>query len=158
MALAVFWIFLAALLIAIELSTTQMYCLWFAVGALAAAFAAFAGAPLLVTLFIFLVCSVVTFVFGRPLLVEKVLPKRQALSGTERVIGQMGSVVEEIDNTKGMGRVKVSGLLWSARSEDGDRISPNTKVEVLRVEGVKLIVRTACEESFGDNSAADTVE
>ena len=142
----VFWVVLAAALIVLELSTTQLFCLWFAVGALVAAFAAYAGAPIVVQLMIFLVCSVVVFIVGRPLLVDKIMPKKH-LTNVERIIGQTGVVQLEIDNAKEEGRIDAGGLSWAARSEGGEIIGPGTIVSILRIEGVKLIVRPAPQET-----------
>ncbi|MDE6123912.1 MAG: NfeD family protein, partial [Eubacterium sp.] len=46
-------------------------------------------------------------------------------------------------NIDAKGQVKVDNQIWSARSEDGSQIAEGTKVNVLRIEGVKLIVSAA---------------
>ena len=141
----VLWVVLAAVLIVIELNTTQMICLWFAIGALFGALASFVGAPLPLQILIFLVCSVVSLFAGRPLLNEKILPKKSRDIGAERIIGKTGVVQEEINNRQESGRVYADGLLWTARSEDGTLIPAGTNVLVLRLEGVKLIVKPKLE-------------
>ena len=138
------WVLLAAALIVIELNTVQLYFLWFAVGALAGAFAAFAGAPLPIQLGLFLVCSIATFAFGRPLLVEKIMPKRMATS-LEKIIGQHGVVTEEITGA-GVGRISAAGLTWAALSHDKTGILAGEEVLILNREGVKLIVKPAVQE------------
>ncbi|MCL2857068.1 MAG: NfeD family protein [Oscillospiraceae bacterium] len=150
----VFWVLLAAALVVIEISTTQLVGIWFAVGAFFAAFAAFAGAPLTIQLAVFLVISVVTVWVGRPLLVDKIMPK-QMESNTERMIGQIGTVREEINNTAETGRIDASGLSWAARSEDGKPISVGSRVLTLSLEGVTLIVKPLPEEetTHGENVA-----
>ena len=51
-------------------------------------------------------------------------------------------VTEEIYNISAKGLVKVKGSVWTARSEaDNERIAEGTHVTVIRIEGVKLIVR-----------------
>ena len=59
-----------------------------------------------------------------------------------------GNIVENgynnkkaIDNLKNSGTVKLDGMEWSAKSENGEMISEGETVEILRVEGVKAIVR-----------------
>ena len=49
-------------------------------------------------------------------------------------------VVEEIDNIKSTGEVKIDGKIWTARSSDNEIIPPNSIVVVEKIEGVKLIV------------------
>ena len=50
---------------------------------------------------------------------------------------------EDIDNLAATGQVRVCGSVWSARSTDGAPIAAGTTVVVDRIEGVKLMVRTA---------------
>jgi membrane-bound serine protease (ClpP class) len=59
-------------------------------------------------------------------------------TGHEALAGKMGEVRQALE-PKGM--VQAGGELWSAESEDGGRIEAGTRVEVARVEGVRLIVR-----------------
>jgi membrane protein implicated in regulation of membrane protease activity len=61
-------------------------------------------------------------------------------TNVDAIIGKDAYVTEEIDNLQGLGEVKVGGLAWSARSQDGEKIAVGTLVTVLEVQGVKLIV------------------
>ena len=63
----------------------------------------------------------------------------------DRVLGQMAKVTETVDNDNSMGAVYVDGKTWSARSSDGSVIPAGTRVQVERMEGVKLFVST-CEK------------
>ena len=47
----------------------------------------------------------------------------------------------EINNLEGSGKVFISGLTWSARSEDGNDIPEGAVVTVFRIEGVTLVVK-----------------
>jgi membrane-bound serine protease (ClpP class) len=60
--------------------------------------------------------------------------------GNETLIGKRGEVRQKLD-PKGM--VQAEGELWSAESEDGSSLEADTPVEIVRVEGVRLIVRKA---------------
>ncbi|MCL2580355.1 MAG: NfeD family protein [Oscillospiraceae bacterium] len=136
---AIVWILIAAFLIMVEAYTTQLICIWFAVGALFAAFASFAGAPLWLQLTIFIVTSLVVFVVGKPLVQDKIVPKKHA-TNADRVIGELGVVTEEVNNLKQTGRVDAMGLSWAARNDGDGVISLGAAVDVLRIDGVKLIV------------------
>ena len=57
------------------------------------------------------------------------------------VLGAVAVVTQEIDNRSATGQVKVSGQIWTARSQGEDPIPVGTSVTVLRIEGVKLIVQ-----------------
>lgn len=60
--------------------------------------------------------------------------------GREALVGKRGEVRRALD-PKGM--VHVEGELWSAESADGGRLDAGRRVEVVRVAGVRLIVREA---------------
>ena len=71
-------------------------------------------------------------------------------TNVDRVIGMEGIVAEEISNLAGTGKVSLGGNTWTARTEsEGGIIPKETVVEVLRVEGVKLIVKV--KEKEGGN-------
>lgn len=136
---AIVWLIIAVVLCVIEGATIQLVCVWFACGSLFAMLASFIGAPVWLQMLIFLVSSIAVLIVGRPILLEKIKPKREA-TNADRVVGQVGLVLEEIDNLRQTGRVSANGLDWSARSEGGERIPEGTQVVVRRIEGVKLIV------------------
>lgn len=56
------------------------------------------------------------------------------------VLGGTARVTETIDNTIPSGEVYIDGKTWTARSESGAVIAPETLVKVIRLEGVKLYV------------------
>ena len=60
-----------------------------------------------------------------------------------KLLVSYGVVLEDIDNLAATGQVRVCGSVWSARSTDGAPIAAGTTVVVDRIEGVKLMVRTA---------------
>ena len=49
--------------------------------------------------------------------------------------------MKDINPIEGTGLVKVNGETWSAKTEDESSISKNTEVEILAIDGVKLIVK-----------------
>lgn len=143
-----FWLVVALVLCIIEGMTVQLVCIWFAVGAVFASLASFVGAAFWLQLLICLVVSVAVLIVGRPLLLERLTPKKHA-TNADRVIGTLGVVKEEIDNLRQSGRVSANGLDWTARSEMGEIIPVNATVVVARIDGVKLIVRPA--EEYGES-------
>jgi membrane-bound serine protease (ClpP class) len=54
------------------------------------------------------------------------------------LIGKPGDVRETLDPK---GTVQAEGELWSAESEDGSTLAAGERVEVVRIEGLRLIVR-----------------
>ena len=51
-------------------------------------------------------------------------------------------MVAEVRPVEGIGQIKVGGQIWSAKPEDGTNVIPvGTRVQVLRIEGVKAVIR-----------------
>ncbi len=76
-------------------------------------------------------------------LAKKSLKKEHIKTNADRYIGKTAVVTEDISNIDAKGQVKVDNQIWSARSDDGSAISSGKQVNVLRIEGVKLIVSAA---------------
>lgn len=114
---------------------------WFAVGSLVALVAAALDAQMWLQITLFAVVSVGLLVATLPLVKKFVIPK-QAKTNVDSVIGSRGYVTEEIDNLSASGQVKLGGMYWTARSEDGHPIPAGTLVQVERIEGVKAFVKT----------------
>ena len=113
--------------------------IWFAVGSLASMVAAVLGAQLWLQITLFLVVSVGLLVATLPLVRKFVIPKQEK-TNVESVIGSTGYVTEDVDNISAAGQVKLGGMYWTARSEDGHRIPAGTLVKVTKIEGVKAFV------------------
>lgn len=107
------------------------------------------GAGFVIQMVCFLVVSLILLIFTRPVAV-RFLNKDTLKTNVDRVIGMEGIVAEEISNLAGTGKVSLGGNTWTARTEsEGGIIPKETVVEVLRVEGVKLIVKV--KEKEGGN-------
>lgn len=123
----------------LEAVTVQLVSIWMVVGGIAALIANLLGAPIWIQTGTFAVVTTLTLVLTRPL-VKKLINSKRVETNAGRYIGKTGIVTSDINNEKGLGQVTVMGTVWSARSESGDLISAGSNVQVLRIEGVKLIV------------------
>ena len=121
--------------------------IWFAVGSLVALVAAALDAQMWLQITLFAVVSVGLLVATLPLVKKFVIPK-QAKTNVDSVIGSRGYVTEAIDNLSASGQVKLGGMYWSARSEAGHPIPAGALVEVARIEGVKVFVKTVKVEEI----------
>ena len=137
--MSIVWLVLMVLLFIIEAATAGLTVIWFALGALAALIAALFGAQIWLQVLWFLVVSIATLWFTRPLAL-KYLNGRSVATNADRVVGMEGVVCEDIDNLAGTGAVRLEGKEWTARSEPDERIPLGATVRVKRIEGVKLIV------------------
>ena len=149
MEFAVYWLIALIVFLVIEAVTLGLATIWFAGGALVALIAAMCGAGLGIQVASFLVVSLVLLIFTRPFAV-RFLSKDTLKTNVDRVIGMEGVVTEEISNLAGTGKVSLGGNIWTARTEnEGGTIPVDAVVAVLRVEGVKLIVKV--KEKEGGN-------
>ncbi|BCV21406.1 NfeD family protein [Moorella sp. Hama-1] len=136
------WVAIAIALVIAEIFSLTFYLILFAVGALGAALSQALGLSLSYQVGIFVVISIILAVFVQPILKRTFVVNHQGRpSNTDALVGQRGYVAEEVTGDRGL--VKVNGETWSARSLDGQILAPGTLVEVIRVEGAKLLVKEA---------------
>lgn len=134
------WIVMLVVFIVLEAATVQLVSVWFALGALAALIAALLHAGPLVQVIVFIAVSAISFAATRPL-VKKFSSGRIQKTNADRCIGDTAIVTEEINNLQAKGQVRVNGNVWTARNESDEIIPEGEKVTVIKIEGVKLIVR-----------------
>jgi membrane protein implicated in regulation of membrane protease activity len=135
------WAVLIVLFTIIEALTLGLTSIWFAVGSLAALITASLGFGIPVQIVVFVIVAVVMLVYTRPI-AKKVLKIGHNKTNIDALIGQTGFVVKNIEaNT--VGQVKLAGQIWTAKGPGLETFEVDDKVEVLAIEGVKLIVRKA---------------
>lgn len=133
------WTALIIIFLVIEGIAPGLTSIWFAAGAVAGLVLSLLDAALGWQIAAFVVVSVITLIITRPL-ARKYVNRRAQLTNADRVVGQTGIVTEDIDNIAGTGAVKVGGKIWTARSENGCRISAGTLVTAGSIAGVTLKV------------------
>ena len=135
------WLFLVVVLLIIELVTVGLTTIWFAAGSASAFLLSLAGLGIGWQIGVFLVVSIVLFVFTRPWAM-KYVNKKSEKTNYEGVIGRTVKVTQEINNTEQTGQAVYDGQEWTARSADDNTvIEAGQLARVVRIEGVKLIVR-----------------
>lgn len=134
------WLAVIFLALVIEGMTAQLISIWFVPGGLAGLISGFCGAGEWIQVLIGAVVTLICLIATRPL-VNRVMKFRKVDTNSGRLVGQTGVVVQEIRNLDAAGQVKIQGSVWSARSDTGEIIPLDRKVSVLRIEGVKLIVK-----------------
>ena len=139
-----FWIAAIVIFIIAEAVTVALVSVWFIGGAAAALIAALCGAEVWLQVVLFFGVSIVLLLCLRPLS-KRLLKQKKVATNADSNIGKEAIVTEEIDNLQGKGAVKIAGVEWSARSEDGSVIEKDAVVRILRIEGVKVCVQRAQE-------------
>lgn len=139
--MALVWLIAAVILGVAEALTVTLISIWFAIGALAAIIPAFFGVPIWGQILVFLAVSALSFAFTKKFFKDIVKVKKQP-TNSDSLIGNNGIVTAEINNLEGAGKVFISGLTWSAKSENGEDIPEGAVVTVKKIEGATLVVKT----------------
>ncbi len=140
------WLALVIVLIVIEIFTVGLTTIWFAGGALAAIVINLLGLGMVWQIIAFLVVSGVLLFFTRPWAL-KYINSNRVKTNYEGVIGKVIRITEIVDNMNQTGKAVVNGQEWSVRSEqDKVILGEGTLAKVVKIEGVKLIVRVYEEE------------
>ncbi len=134
------WMILAAIFIVGEIFTAGFFIMWFGIGAAAAGLAALLGLGMGWQLAIFVVLSLILVLVSRNF-ANKVTKAQPPGIGANRFVGKKAVVIEEINNDKGTGRVRMDREEWRAESDNGDVIPVDTHVETVQIEGTHLIVK-----------------
>ena len=145
MYMEVLWLALLIVFAVLEASTVSLVSIWFMGGALTALIAALCGAEIWLQVVLFFVVSIALLLCLRPLS-KKLLKKKKVATNADSNIGKTAVVTETIDNLRGTGAVKISGVEWSARSVDDSVLEKDAVVRILRIEGVKVCVERAEKE------------
>ena len=133
------WIWLAIIIITalLEAYTFDLISIWFTFAAVVALIFGLFNVPPVVQMVIFLAVSVALLLVTRPIAI-RYFKSNTIQTNVDAIVGKVGVVTKSIlENDRG--EVKVNGAIWTAISDEVIQI--NEKIEVLAVEGVKLVVK-----------------
>ena len=134
------WLVIAVVLGIFEAATVALVSIWFAIGAVAAMVPAYFNAPFWVQILVFILVSALCFVFTRPFF-KKIIRVNKQPTNVDRLVGQEGVATDDIENIECRGKVFISGLTWSARSETCELLPQGAVVTVKKIEGATLVVK-----------------
>lgn len=134
-----FWLALVVIFTLIEIFTMGLTTLWFALGAAIMIFLGRLPIPFAVQIFIFLIISIILLLLTRPILIKKMKIGNEK-TNSDSLIGKKALVVKSISEFE-KGEIKINGIIWSARTEDGSSIPENNQCEIVKIEGVTAIVK-----------------
>ncbi|MDD3842733.1 MAG: NfeD family protein [Candidatus Izemoplasmatales bacterium] len=121
----------------IEASTMDLTSIWFAAGALVALIVSLFVPDFIVQVVIFVIISAALLLSLRPIF-TRYLKKNDIKTNADRLIGKTAVCSKAITDGE-RGEVRIDGKIWTAISNDD--IIIGEKVEVLGIEGVKLVVK-----------------
>ncbi len=135
------WLILFVIFIIIEILTINLVTIWFAIAALISGICAIFIDNVIIECLIFAISSILALLLTKPF-VKKMKISKIEPTNTDRIIGKIGIVSQDIDKFK-VGEVKIDGKAWSAIALN--KISKGSKVEILAIDGVKLKVKEVKE-------------
>ena len=136
------WFVIAIVLVILEIVTAGFGAICFAIGAVASGVTALLGGGFLWQISIFIVVSLLTFIFLRPVIL-KFFDKRSKNTKTnaEALVGRIALVSETIDPVAHTGRVAIDGDDWKAVSEGSILIEKGKEVVVVAIDSIVLTVK-----------------
>jgi membrane protein implicated in regulation of membrane protease activity len=134
------WAIAAALLCIGELLTPGMFFLGpVALAAIGSGVVALLGVGVVGQLLVFILGSVGSVWFLRPIARRHLHMPAAIRTGTAALEGAKAVVVQQVDSNGG--RVRIGGEEWSARAYIEDQVlEPGTRVEVVKIEGATALV------------------
>lgn len=140
MELWIFWLIVAGFWFIAEMITVGFLVFWLGVGALIAMIVSFFTSSLPIQITVWIISSTILIFFTKPL-ANRYLKTKDIPTNVYTILGKKAVVTEEINNTCGKGQIKIDSDVWSARSDNSQIIPVGSYVEVVRIDGVKAIVK-----------------
>jgi membrane protein implicated in regulation of membrane protease activity len=134
---AIVWFAIIIVAGIIEASTMDLTSIWFAAGAFVALIVSLFTDNIFIQASVFLVVSAALLLSLRPIF-SRYLKKNDIKTNADRLIGKVAVCTSAILDGE-RGEVKIEGKIWTAISNDA--VAIGEKVEVLAIEGVKLVVK-----------------
>ncbi len=135
------WVAIAVLFFIGEMVTEGFALMWFGIGAVAGALFTLLRLPIWSQILVAVAVSAVLFGFSRVFFKRVTRKASKEGVAADRMIGKTGVVIERIDPVTAKGLVRVAKEEWRADSENDAPIEAGTVVEVVRLEGVHLVVK-----------------
>ncbi len=138
-----FWVWLGVIIVTalIEFFTMELVSIWFTVGAVLPFILSAFSVPWEVQVTIFIIVSIVCIFALRGVTKKFLLKNSNGKTNMELIIGRQYRMLERTD-FETMGSLKIGDVVWSAVGERQQAIEKDEIVEVVRVEGNKLIVKS----------------
>lgn len=138
-----FWVWLAVIAISliIEIVTLDLVSVWFACGAVIPfILSAIGGIWVELQISVFIVVTALLFIFVRKYAQKLLFKNMNTKTNVDSLVGKHYRLLEDTD-FEHLGSVKVNDVTWTAVSNDGSKIEKGSLVEVVKIDGNKLMVK-----------------
>ena len=134
------WLIIALATLAIEVATpAALISIWFSIGAIFAYVASLLNLGLFIEIIVFIIMSIISFIGVRPF-VLKYLKHKPIRTNADRFIGVQTRITEDVFSDK-WGAITLEGVRWSVRDVNHGNIEKGILIEVVGLEGAKLVVK-----------------
>lgn len=133
------WLIIAGLFFIGEIATVGFLIFWFGVGALVAMLVSFFTSNVIIQTSVFVISSAILLFATKPF-VKKFIDVKSTNTNAFSIIGKKALVRKEI-NSNSVGQIKINGEIWSAESENNEIIPEGSEIEIVKINGVKAIVK-----------------
>ena len=134
------WLLLAGLFFIGEMITVGFLIFWLGIGALLAMIVSFFTTNIIIQTAVFVISSIILILATKPF-VKRFVDVKKTNTNVYSIIGKKALVIKEIDPINAKGQIKVNSEIWSAESENGEKIEEGSEVEIIKINGVKAIVK-----------------
>ena len=150
---ATFWIWLSIIVITVilEIITTDLVSIWFTFGAVIPLFlSAFNVLNPLWQTVIFIIISAVLISTLRKVTIKFFFKNNNSKTNLDALIGEKYRLIEGTNFEK-LGKLEIKDITWSVMGENQQTIKKGQVVEIVKIEGNKLIVKPSQIDKKQDN-------
>lgn len=114
---------------------------WFGIGALLSMVVSiFAPENIILQCSVFVISSVILLLLTKPIVNKFTKKDKKLETNAYSIIGKKGIVTQDINNTLGVGQIKIANEVWSAKTENDIPIQKGIEVNIIKIDGVKAVV------------------
>ncbi len=136
----IIWLVLVIGCLVLEAITTEVVSIYFSFGALVSMILSITGIfSFWPQLWVFILVSFVTLITTRPLFL-KYIKTNEVKTNADALVGKRFKLLKDITQEQ-RGEVNINGVIWSAITNDNTSIDKDSTIEVLSLDGSKLIVK-----------------
>lgn len=138
------WLAVVAVSLIVEFVSWDLTSIWFAIsGLISLILSAIDGICWEVQLAVFIVISALLLIFVRKICRKFLLRNANTKTNVDAYVGKRAKLLKAIGSDEDYGEIKFNGVIWQAKSETDEQIEAGAEIEVVRVEGNKMIVKLA---------------
>ena len=146
------WIGVVAVSLIVEALSMDMTSIWFAVGGLFSLILwAIIPDQIVWQVAVFLVISALCIIFLRKIAKRILFQKPTVATNIDKMIGTHTKLLESIKENA-PGTLKINGVVWTAISLNDKEIEGGTEVEIIQIEGNKMIVKPFIEKETNNEN------